>query len=512
MSSIAGPLSSRTDDQLGRAALAGDRDAFTELFARHEGGLFNVAHRLTGSREDAADITQEAFLRVFARLDELGGREVNLTAYLHRTARNLVYDRSARRAREAPTEDVERAAGADTAMEADPELTTLVGAQGRDVQAANARLPERQRLVLALRELEDMGYEDIGRVLDVTPGAVGQLLARARMALRRELRLEQVDLEWLAPGCRARLGDIGALIDGELGPDRAQVLTAHLASCEACRASRASFEEARVTYRAWLPLPVLGLGAATARAAEDAGLVRFADAGAGGGPASGAADAAGGGGDGPGGPGRAGGSGPGGAGDDEARRRRRRAAGIVLAGILALLLLIGVPTLVAVRTGSDATTTDAAPAAAPPTTAAAAPAPPPTTAKATTASDDPAPATAAPATAAAQAPPPADEPASPQAAPVPGTTTAAAAGGRRAPARTVRRPPATAAAPPATTQPPAVTEPPPPPPATPPPPAVTDPPRTDPRRPTAPTPARPRPPTVTLPPVAGPPIPPPPVP
>jgi RNA polymerase sigma factor (sigma-70 family) len=246
-------VSALTDEQLGRRALDGDRAAFTELFGRHEAGLLNVAHRLTGSREDAADIAQEAFLRVFARLDDLAGREVNLAAYLHRTARNLVYDRGARRGREAPDAEIERAAGADEAMEADPELTSLVAAVGEDVRAANARLPERHRLVLALRELEDMSYEDIGRVLDVTPGAVAQLLSRARMALRRE-RLQQVDPERMDPACRARLGDIGALIDGELNPDRAQVLVRHLEACDACRAARAAFEEARVTYRAWPPL------------------------------------------------------------------------------------------------------------------------------------------------------------------------------------------------------------------------------------------------------------------
>ena len=269
-----------TDEQLGREALRGDRDAFTELFARHESGLYNVAYRLTGDREDAADITQEAFLRVFARLDDLAGREVNLPAYLHRTARNLVYDRSAQRRRETPVEEMAGTAGADETMDADPQLTAIVGAQGSEVRAANARLPERHRLVLALRELEDMSYEDIGVVLDVTPGAVAQLLGRARMALRRELRLQQVDLERMDPGCRSRLGDIGALIDGELNPDRAQVLTAHLEACPACQASRAAFEEARVTYRAWLPLPLLlGLGAETARAAEARGLVRFGDDG-----------------------------------------------------------------------------------------------------------------------------------------------------------------------------------------------------------------------------------------
>ncbi len=265
-----------TDEQLGRRALSGDREAFSELFGRHESGLYNVSYRLTGSREDAADITQEAFLRVFARLDDLGGREVNLAAYLHRTARNLVYDRSADRARETPSDGLERAAGADPSLEADPQLSALIADQGSAVRAANARLPERHRLALALRELEGMGYEDIGRVLDITPGAVAQLLVRARTALRRELRLGQVDAEAMDPGCRARLGEIGALIDGELDVDRSHVLTQHLALCPACREARESFEQARVSYRAWLPLPVLGLGASAARAAMGRGPAQFA--------------------------------------------------------------------------------------------------------------------------------------------------------------------------------------------------------------------------------------------
>jgi len=361
-----------TDEQLGRRALAGDRDAFAELFTRHERGLYNVAYRLTGDREDAADITQEAFLRVFARIDDLSGREVNLAAYLHRTARNLVYDRSARRARETPVDEIVAAAGVDASIDADPQLTAVVGAQGDEVRAANARLPERHRLVLALRELEDMSYEDIGRVLDVTPGAVAQLLARARMALRRELRLQQVDAEALDPACRARLGDIGALIDGELNPDRAQVLTAHMAACAACQASRASFEQARVTYRAWLPLPLLlGLGAETARAAEARGLVRFRDRGG----RNAAASA----------------RGAGGGGLLAGKRRIAAAAG-------ALLLIAGASTVVGVRsTGGDpAPPTPVREAEADPAPAASTGAPPAgTTSAATTAAAAPGASTAA---------------------------------------------------------------------------------------------------------------------
>lgn len=356
-----------TDEQLGRRALAGDREAFTELFRRHEDGLFNVSYRLTGSREDAADITQEAFLRVFARLDDLAGREVNLTAYLHRTARNLVYDRSAQGARVSPTDEVERVAGADDSAEADPELTALIADQGSDVRAANARLPERHRLALALRELEDMSYEDIGRVLDITPGAVAQLLVRARNALRRELRLGQVNAEAMEAGCRARLGDIGALIDGELNADRAHVLTQHLALCPSCREARASFEQARVTYRAWLPLPLIGLGAGTARAAEARRLVRFSGSarratllrrGAGGRAAGVSGMPAGG----------------------------RRAGAVVGAGVLGTLLLFGAPTLVAVRSGSEPPPRAEAPATTTTTAAStSASAPPPATATTTSA-------------------------------------------------------------------------------------------------------------------------------
>src|SRR3990172_8390073 len=82
------------EQRLGSRAIAGDREAFGKLFSLHERGLYNLSYRLSGNREDAADLTQEAFLKVFAQLPRLQGRDVNLAAYLYRTARNLAYDRS----------------------------------------------------------------------------------------------------------------------------------------------------------------------------------------------------------------------------------------------------------------------------------------------------------------------------------------------------------------------------------------------------------------------------------
>jgi DNA-directed RNA polymerase specialized sigma24 family protein len=245
-----------TDELLGARARDGDRAALEELFARHEDGLYNVTLRAGGSREDAADITREAFARMFARLAELQDRGIAMGTYLHRTARSLADERAGG----APEGGHDGHAPGAAAPE-------------EDVPAANARLPQRQRLVLALRELEGMGYADIGRVLGLVEGAVAQLLARARLGLRRELGLQQVDVDRMDAACRARLGYIGGLIDGELAAERAHDLLQHVSGCPTCGASRAAFVDARARYRRWLPVSVagLGLGAEAARAAYAGG-------------------------------------------------------------------------------------------------------------------------------------------------------------------------------------------------------------------------------------------------
>lgn len=262
------------EQELGARALAGDADAFSELYSLHEQGLQAVVYRLTGNREDAADIAQEAFLRVFSRLDALAERpDVNLSAYLFRTARNLVYDHGGRAGREVLQDDLERSAGADAEIEIDPERSSLVDAQVEEVRAANARLPERYRLVLALRELEGMSYEELGQALGVSTAAAGQALVRARLALRHELRLEQIDVESLDPELGSRLRDIGAYIDGELDGDARREVERLLSGDERARRIKAAFEEAGERYRAWLPLPAILVGDRIAHAAEARGLL-----------------------------------------------------------------------------------------------------------------------------------------------------------------------------------------------------------------------------------------------
>jgi Sigma-70, region 4 len=129
----------------------------------------------------------------------------------------------------------------------------LVQAVALEIAAATARMPQRHREVLALRELLGLSHEEISRVIGIDPTAIPQLLARARLRLRRELRGGPD----AAPDCSESERSMRALArrqDGELSdqPENAWLLE-HLGTCEPCTRAHAAMLEASVCYRAWRP-------------------------------------------------------------------------------------------------------------------------------------------------------------------------------------------------------------------------------------------------------------------
>ncbi len=141
----------------------------------------------------------------------------------------------------------------DDAPDEDP---GLVAAVAGELARATARLPQRQREALALRERLGLGYGDIGRLIGMEPAAVPALLARARLRLRSELRGSQ------PPGgdCPERdraLRTIARRRDGEevLEADEEWLLE-HLGHCTGCAQAHSATLEASACYRAWqLPEP-----------------------------------------------------------------------------------------------------------------------------------------------------------------------------------------------------------------------------------------------------------------
>ncbi len=274
------------DSALAQRAAAGDGDAFAELYERHESRAFNLCYRILGSRDDAADATQEAFLGVLRRLPQLAERDLVFGSYLLTSARNACYDLIERRKRTQPRDEIPESAtpmgggvggggvGFDPGdPEDDPERKVLLEARAEEIRVANFTLPERQREVLALRELEELSYDEIAELMDMNRNSVAQLISRARINLRDALRgTALASIAASSPDCERALPLIALEQDGQLDEDSndAGWLGEHLMHCDTCRLGRDAMQEAGVSYRAWAPIaagPLL-FRETTAQAAE----------------------------------------------------------------------------------------------------------------------------------------------------------------------------------------------------------------------------------------------------
>lgn len=171
-----------------RRSCAGDLTAFESLVRIHQARVYNLAYRVTGNHEDAADAAQDAFVRAFQALPRFRG-ESSLATWLHRIATNAALDLVRRRPDLPPVE-----LPPDQPARDDPAAEVHRREVGRRVQAAVGRLPVDYRVVVVLRDFQGLAYEEIARVLQVPIGTVRSRLSRGREALR-ELLLDLVGAE-----------------------------------------------------------------------------------------------------------------------------------------------------------------------------------------------------------------------------------------------------------------------------------------------------------------------------
>jgi RNA polymerase sigma factor (sigma-70 family) len=255
------------DTVLARRAAAGDAAAFAALYDRHERRAYNLCYRITGSPDDAADATQETFLKLLERLPGLGDRELNFGSYLLTAARHASYDAIARRRRMTPSDAIPDSALPPVAGADEP---ALLDAHQEQIRMANEQLPARQREVLALRELEELSYDQVAEIMGMNRNSVAQLISRARLNLRDALRRGALgSIPAASPDCEAALPLLALAQDNGLDDAaRADWLATHLTGCATCRVRIEAMEEAGAAYRLWLPLaPALWLRAETAKAA-----------------------------------------------------------------------------------------------------------------------------------------------------------------------------------------------------------------------------------------------------
>ena len=181
------PVAARSeDDNLVSLCLAGERGAFDALVSRHYRGIYSVVYRMLGNAEDAADLTQEAFLRVYSRLHtyQLGQ---SLIAWMRKIAVNLTIDHLRQRKQATVSLDEQAEAGvqhADERRAESPQDRLEMAEDSRRVLAAVQQLPEKQRAVLVLRHVEGLKLDEIAKSLRLPLGTVKTLLFRGRQAVR----------------------------------------------------------------------------------------------------------------------------------------------------------------------------------------------------------------------------------------------------------------------------------------------------------------------------------------
>ncbi|WP_433687580.1 RNA polymerase sigma factor SigM [Micromonospora carbonacea] len=174
-----------SDADLLRAHVAGDRDAFTELFRRHRDRLWAVALRTLGDREEAADALQDALLSAHRAAARFRGDSA-VTTWLHRIVVNACLDRIRRRQAHptVPLPDGTHGVdggpstgGAEPAAPVQDHDTALV------VRQALAELPVEQRAALILVDVQGYPVAEVARILDVAEGTVKSRCARGRARL-----------------------------------------------------------------------------------------------------------------------------------------------------------------------------------------------------------------------------------------------------------------------------------------------------------------------------------------
>jgi RNA polymerase sigma-70 factor, ECF subfamily len=179
------------DVRLMRLIAGGDTTAFEQLIERHQTLVAGTVARMLGSNSDVEDIAQQVFIRVWKSAGRYVAR-AKFTTWLLKITRNLVFNemRRAKRHPHLPVQidpEAEEMPLKDEAM-ATPDATLLQAELQAEIEKAIMLLPDTQRMALVLRRYEELSYEEIADVLDLSVPAVKSLLFRARTELRERLK------------------------------------------------------------------------------------------------------------------------------------------------------------------------------------------------------------------------------------------------------------------------------------------------------------------------------------
>lgn len=178
------------DDELVAKINAGDQNAFRQLFEQYQHLVFNTSYRMSGSQEEAEDITQDVFVKIFHAIINFRG-DSKLSSWIYRITINTCLKRERRKKLANwisldilfQQEDKFQPQSPDKS----PDQQIEISEKEQIVQQAIASLSERQRTALILFRYENLSYREIATVMEISLSAVESLLHRAKDNLAQKL-------------------------------------------------------------------------------------------------------------------------------------------------------------------------------------------------------------------------------------------------------------------------------------------------------------------------------------
>jgi RNA polymerase sigma-70 factor (ECF subfamily) len=187
-SPAATPFAPEAIEALIRRCLRGDEAAWETIVRHYWRKVFNVAYKFVGKHDEAEDLTQEIFLKIFKSLDTFD-RRANFQTWLISVSRNLCIDhyRSVRKERETIDRDVD--ASELTPISKEIGAIALLEQQDRValLRQALAELPDTLKTAVLMRDIQEMSYQEIARTLRLPEGTVKSRINRGRTELARQV-------------------------------------------------------------------------------------------------------------------------------------------------------------------------------------------------------------------------------------------------------------------------------------------------------------------------------------
>ena len=190
------PVSTDAIDALIQRCLAGDQAAWETIVRQHWRRVFNIAYKFTGRHDEAEDLTQDVFLKIFKSLKTFD-RRANFQTWLVSVSRNLCIDhyRSVRKERETIDRDVDAGELTPSA----PGLSAYGALEQRDrvelLRKALAELAPTLRKAVMLRDIQELSYQEIADLLHLPEGTVKSRINRGRTELARQVQRLRDELE-----------------------------------------------------------------------------------------------------------------------------------------------------------------------------------------------------------------------------------------------------------------------------------------------------------------------------